>query len=183
MSVRPLSPKEAAWALVIFMVTVLYTTLSLARAIWEFLLATFSYSLLCRSIASLFLLVVLLFLLYLIFKVKERRLSPYFFILSLGLVTFYCTRPFPYPTQWVHFLEYALLAFLMFNALRHDVRGRDLYTYSALLVFCIGLGDEVLQSLLPTRAYENKDLLLNSLGGFSALLLQGFILEKEDPGE
>jgi len=70
----------------------------------------------------------------------------------------------------IHFFEYGLLGVLCYSALRKHCKGARCYGYAFIAVWAIGFADEVIQGLLPIRYYDNRDLMLNLVGGSLALL-------------
>jgi VanZ family protein len=74
------------------------------------------------------------------------------------------------PAERVHLLEYGAVGWLACRAMRHRFAGRDHATLSALLVLNIGLGDELIQGLIPRRYYDQKDVLVNGVAGILAVV-------------
>ncbi len=66
------------------------------------------------------------------------------------------------PEERIHFVEYALLGYILFMA-------TSTWTMpvlaSALMVILVGSLDEAIQWVLPNRVGDLKDILLNSIGG------------------
>lgn len=79
----------------------------------------------------------------------------------------------------IHFIEYGLLSILLFRAFRHNIRGKSIYLWSGITVFCLGFLDEGIQYILPNRVYEIKDVIVNGVGGVLGLLLIGFVFKPE----
>ena len=84
------------------------------------------------------------------------------------------------PAKRFHFLQYAPLTVLVFDALRFTIRGRFLYIWTLALVALIGLGDETLQWMLPNRYFGIVDLVVNTVAGLFALAFIGFVLGEEN---
>ena len=72
------------------------------------------------------------------------------------------------PAEKTHFLSYGLLAFLIYRAMKLHFEGVTVSVATVLLVAAIGLGDEIIQYLLPNRFFEWKDVGLNALSGLLA---------------
>ncbi len=66
------------------------------------------------------------------------------------------------------------------EALRFRVRDRNVYLWTFLLVSLIGVGDELLQGLLPDRRFDTKDVVVNALAGLLALVFVGFVVREEN---
>ncbi|MBF0296390.1 MAG: VanZ family protein [Magnetococcales bacterium] len=90
---------------------------------------------------------------------KGRRLLaalPFVAILALAATTV------DNPVERVHFLEYGLLAYLVFRAAGKP-RGRGLaWVYCAVVV--AGFSDELIQGMLPNRFFDLHDVAMNAVG-------------------
>ena len=82
------------------------------------------------------------------------------------------------PQERVHLLEYGFLAFLVYKALRIDIRDERIYLFTSLLVMFFGLADECIQFLLPNRYFGIMDVLVNGVSG----ILGTMILCAQDRG-
>jgi VanZ family protein len=75
--------------------------------------------------------------------------------------------------KWVHALQYAMLAWLIFRALRYDARlnlPRATF-YAFFISVAYGVTDEVHQFYIPNRSCDPVDLLADGVGAFSAITL------------
>lgn len=77
----------------------------------------------------------------------------------------------------IHFLEYSLLSVVAFKAFAVDVKRALIYLYTFLLVSAVGVGDELVQYVLPNRVFEIKDILLNWIGGGLGLVFINRIMK------
>ena len=75
------------------------------------------------------------------------------------------------PAEKLHFLYYGFLAVLVYRALELDLTGGGLIITTVIVVAVIGLGDEVLQGIIPRRFFEWKDVGLNAISGLLATAL------------
>lgn len=66
------------------------------------------------------------------------------------------------PAERLHLLEYGLLGFLIFRALLLDASTGRAYILAWIIATLIGLGDEGVQWILPTRVFEWADVALNA---------------------
>jgi VanZ family protein len=80
-------------------------------------------------------------------------------------VTAFTLPTIKYPEERVHFVEYAVLGIMLYFALRETFQGRKLLVCIPVIVFLVGLGDELIQGILPNRVYQFTDVLLNFFGG------------------
>jgi VanZ family protein len=98
-----------------------------------------------------------------------------FSLCNAALFEAHCIK---YPEERIHFVEYAVLGVLLYFALREGILGRRLILYIPALVFIIGLGDELIQGILPNRVYDFRDVLMNLAGGIlGELILISFNLK------
>ena len=82
-----------------------------------------------------------------------------------------------FPAERLHLLEYGLMAYLILRALQLDLTDRQAYPWSLVLTTVIGLGDEIVQWVLPGRYFEVKDVVLNMVSGGLALLVIRFAID------
>jgi len=67
------------------------------------------------------------------------------------------------PVEAVHFLEYGLLGFFLFGALRFHINNRCIYFIAFLSGSLVGIFDEILQWIVPLRLWDIRDVGLNAL--------------------
>ncbi len=71
-----------------------------------------------------------------------------------------------FPVERIHLLQYSLVAFVYFAALRLDRPDRRAYLGAAIAVLVIGVTDEVIQEyLIPRRSGTMGDVLINWFSG------------------
>lgn len=108
----------------------------------------------------------------LIFRLKTRNISPYIWLfLGCGIYIYFTLRLKKTPEEAAHFIEYGLLTFFVFKALSHRIRDRTVFITTVLLVTCVGIVDEFIQWLLPSRVWDYKDIGLNALSAGVFVLL------------
>lgn len=107
----------------------------------------------------------------------------------MGLIFYLSSRPAfaVSPEDWLnflifkglHFLEYALLFILWYRALRNitDIRISS-FLFSALIAFFWAVIDEIHQLYVPTRQGSLRDIGIDTLGIFAALIWVWTILPK-----
>lgn len=115
---------------------------------------------------------------YLVFYRKDKNPFTYISFILIGFAYRYSLSRIELPIEKTHFLEYGFLSFLVFRALRNDVKNKLLYPLSALIVFCLGFLDEGIQYLLPNRVYEFRDVLLNATSGVLGLCVVASLFKK-----
>jgi hypothetical protein len=98
-----------------------------------------------------------------------------------GVVAVYLTALFriPVPEERTHLFEYGLVAILMYQALserrRNGWRVRAQAVLAVLATALLGWLDEGIQSLLPNRVYDLRDVGFNALAGLMAILASVFM--------
>ena len=163
------------WIPVIFWTAAIYGTVYVARPISNMLLKKTPLGILI-NIALLAILMMLGFII--IKKIQIRKPSSYILLSIIGLCYLIGLRMFWIPAEKIHFLEYGLLAFLIFRALAFDRPPWQAYAAALILTILIGWGDECLQSITPGRYYQFPDVMLNAASGVLELLLT-FVARRE----
>ena len=158
------------WILVGIYVAVIYTTLSWMPTLVDLAGWGFRYRL--GFIVSMFLILILgRYVFYLFFEKKVRRLSSWFLIFSVMAAYGYLLNILWIPQEKLHLFEYGFLAFLVYKALKSDVRDGRIYLYTSILVASFGCVDELIQFFLPNRYYDIKDILINAASGVMGALM------------
>ena len=153
-----------AWLWVVLITAAIFFVVPLARAIQNFVSehwdrALFGYSVLfCTGLAFV------LVLYFFIFKLKIRSPLNYFILATAaGAYTYFTLRLWNSPEEAIHFLEYGLLGFFLFNALKFRIKDRSIYIVAFLIGCLIGTSDEILQWAVPDRYWDFRDVGLNAL--------------------
>jgi len=156
------------WLYVLGGVTLIYSTLYIVRPICEFLKEKTPFDLLMNIMMIIF-----LSILGMQFWMKKSSINLSQWFLLLLVLTSYVIGliVLPHPEEKIHFIEYGLLAFLVYRALRLDCRMIPGFILAFILVTLLGWGDEGIQHLLPNRYYQIQDVVLNSFSGFLGLIL------------
>ncbi|HMP72407.1 MAG TPA: VanZ family protein [Kiritimatiellia bacterium] len=68
------------------------------------------------------------------------------------------------PEEAIHFVQYGVLALLVFRALAHRLRDRSIYLATAAICAMIGMLDEFVQWIVPRRIFDFRDIWLNAQG-------------------
>ncbi|MDT8386361.1 MAG: VanZ family protein [Thiogranum sp.] len=74
------------------------------------------------------------------------------------------------PEEAMHFIQYGVLALLVYRALTHHITDTGIYVAAALVTAAIGIVDEALQWLTPGRVWGLADIWLNSFAALLTLL-------------
>jgi len=158
-----------SWIYVGLGVGLIYGTIPLARALREVIDAQIGRQIFIYLVFALLLIVVGLALR----SLYRRKLSPAAYAWSaltfaLFVALIYDQRDIP--EEAVHVAEYGLLGLLVYRALSHRIRDYSIYPQAALLVGMVGIVDEYIQWVVPSRYYELGDILLNFNAGALAQL-------------
>ncbi len=127
---------------------------------------------------------VVLFVVVLAAGIYISRLRPgsrrfrLFMLLVFGSVYLYLIKyQCKYPAERLHLVEYGLLAYLIYAALRLDFSGRAAYALSFALASGFGLVDELIQYVLPNRVFEMRDVMTNVFAAGLGLLAVRLLFE------
>jgi len=146
----------------------IYSTLYIMRPVCEFFkqYTWFSFSV-NAGIAFSVIFIVLVFV-----RKKHIRKTPTYLLLFLVMIGyFFGMTLLSIPEERLHFIEYGVLAFLIYRALILDFKNGRSYFAAFVITSFIGLGDEGIQYLLPNRYYQFKDVCLNSASAVLGLAL------------
>lgn len=167
------------WGWVGLWTIVVYGTLYIARPVSAvFRRGIPNYGIFVNTIV-LFLAVEALLIIYSLYKSGFFK-KGYTLILLFAAVTIYALviSQVRLAEEKIHFIEYGLLSFLVYRALRIDIKGWWVYLLSFTLVFILGWVDEGIQYLLPNRIYDIRDVVMNGVGGVIGLVFI-FIVEND----
>jgi len=91
------------------------------------------------------------------------------------------------PVKRIHVAEYLALALAVRHAMSFRLQGVPLLVFSGLFCCLLGIHDEFLQGLHPSRTFGLRDMLVNASGSFGgSLIFHGFglfIRNEGGPGE
>lgn len=91
---------------------------------------------------------------------------------GIGLCLFALAVPDPaFPVKRIHVAEYMLLSLVVRFAMSHRLQGAHLLFFSACFTALLGIHDEFLQGLHPSRTYGLRDITVNFLGGWGGALI------------
>jgi hypothetical protein len=165
-----------SWLWVFLCALAIFFTVPLARKIQNLVTSLagrsfFGYFVLFAAAATF---LVLGYILY--FRLKIRAISNYAWLTLISAIYVYFTlRLWANPEEAIHFIQYGLLGFFLFNALRHHFEDKGIYLAAFLIGTLVGTFDEILQWIVPGRYFDLRDVGLNSLSSalFQILLWKG----------
>ena len=163
------------WGYVGAWVFLIYSTLYIVRPICDFLKKTTPFGLI-SNITIVLVFVVVVFLLWTKFRIK--KISSYIY-LALALMAYsYYLINLQYPEEKLHLIEYGILGYLVYKAMRIDIKGFLGYLSAFLLTAFLGWIDEEIQRILPNRYFQVSDVVLNAQSGALGLFII-YIFERE----
>ena len=173
------SSVQRAWLAVVAYTLFLYGTLSVAYDVFIFLANRVGNDAVSERMNLLFVVAEAALLLFFILRLPRTGGGIAWFALIVVAVamTLYGLE---IPAKRFHFFQYAPATLLVFDALRFTLKDRWLYTGTLALVALIGLGDETIQWILPTRHFGFLDILVNAEAGLLTLLFIRFVLREEN---
>lgn len=153
-----------SWLLVLLCILAIFLIVPLARTIQSFISARWGRSLFGYSVLAAVCVACVTLLYLLIFRLKIRSFSHYFWLLLVAALYIYFTlQLWEVPEEAIHFLEYGLLGYLLFRALKFNIRDKSIYVTAFLIGSLVGIFDEILQWIVPLRLWDIRDVGLNSL--------------------
>ncbi|MFQ6038790.1 MAG: VanZ family protein, partial [Candidatus Aminicenantales bacterium] len=165
-SAAPLSRKHVvlAWLWVGLCTLGIFLTVPVARSVRNYVeerwgLSVFGFSVLAAVAIALAGLVYLLW-----FRWRVRDFPRYLWLVLVAATYVYFTlKLWKRPEEAIHFLEYGLLGFLLFRALRFRIPDHGVFLAAFLVGATVGIFDEVLQWIIPLRYWDFRDVGLNAL--------------------
>jgi hypothetical protein len=110
-------------------------------------------------------------------RVRTRSWKPYAALALIAVAYVYLLKEYTlFPAERLHLIEYGLVGYFLFKALRLDLKEEKAYIVSLVLTVLVGVVDECIQWILPQRFFELKDVQLNAICGGLGLLLVRFVL-------
>lgn len=160
----PAESELRSWIWVGLAVLVIFATIPLARELRDAVDATVG-----REVFLYLGLVLAAAVALVAFSSLRRRALPPDAYYALGLVLLALVamiyRLRDIPEEALHVAEYALLGLLVYRALTHRIRDYSIYPVACLLVAMIGVVDEYIQWVVPSRYYDLRDILVNAAAG------------------
>lgn len=167
------------WIVVVIYTSAMYIFLPFGPRFWRFVLSQWGNSI---NYLGLFLVCVVgaYFLVYLIFQRQEKKFSVYFsfFLISitcLAILKYMCING----AERFHLLLYGILSCITFWALKLDLKKNKIYIFTTILVFSLGITDELIQGALPMRVFDVRDIFMNWLSSGMGELFIAFVLKPD----
>ncbi len=102
------------------------------------------------------------------------------FFLFAAAVIIIAAKKLDIPEERIHFIQYGLCGYLYMNA-ASGLSAAVWKKVSIAIVITVlaGIGDELIQEILPSRVYDIRDIYFNSFAGFSGVILRKWIFSRE----
>ena len=173
--------RRRAWTYVGLMMGLILITLPITPMLWRTGTRIFGSHI--NSVG--YAISVLAFLWVVIHMVRHwSAFGPFRFLLIAGLasVYFYLLRfHCKFPAERLHLVEYGLLVFFLYRALRIDFSRATSYAVSFLISSGYGFFDEVVQYVLPNRVFEIRDFMTNLMASALGLLAVALLTKARPP--
>lgn len=159
------SDTRISWVIVTLYTGLIFATLADVVLIMD-VIERWVGDLLGTMLSVLTLVFLTLFFVYLIVVKKERQPWRYllmvFVIASVAIIE----RFIFYPAEKVHLVEYGILGWMIYQAVRMSGGGVVAgYFWTMALVLIIGTADEIVQMYLPMRVFDFRDIVINFHSG------------------
>ena len=156
----PQEPRGLSWLYVALASLIIFATIPIARSLQSFVsdrLGPDSFLYISAAVVAAAAVWAVRFL--------KRRHTPaigYLWLLAVAIA--YASYAFQLrrnPIEAIHLIEYGLLSILVFRALVHRIRDVSIYLIAILVVGIIGVMDEWIQWIVPSRFWDLRDVQIN----------------------
>ena len=166
-----------AWALLLAYAAFIDLTLSTVPVWREWLVERFGMGVFATVTYGAAVILLSVILAVMIFRHREKNVFAY---LSLAIILLFLRHVMRHwitiPVEQIHFIEYGIMGFLAYAALKHHLRGWGLVAAALLLTYLFGMMDECIQGNLANRVGEQRDMYWNGLAGLLGLGVVVFAL-------
>jgi hypothetical protein len=163
--VKPGPPRS--WTLVAVYVAALFASVPFARNV---VISLREQHLLGASVTFLYFVAVVGLVYHLVFDVRLSDRVAFLALVLLALVTGSLILGIAVAEERIHFLQYGLLAVLLRSAFGWHLRPRGQYAAALVVASSIGVLDELFQGLMPTRVCDVRDMTVNAVAAFLAII-------------
>jgi len=163
---KNISSEYQAWTIVALWVVVLFLTVPVARILQTHMRSAFGDS----SFGYIVITIAAASALYLIFHLYRQHTKPQvaqiiWIVICTGLIITYTIKLWANPIEAFHFIQYGVLAGLLFIALSWKHSNVLIYLLVILATSIVGIVDEGLQWLMPNRVWGLSDIGINCMAG------------------
>jgi len=160
----PTEPEWKSWCYVAIGTLAIYCTIPVARALRElvaeqigldfFLYLTVALALTAGMLAFR--------------NLRNRELPTNAYIFLFAIIAAFMTYIYQLrdiPEEAIHVAEYGAISILVYRALAHRTRDFSIYIMASLIVGMIGVLDEYIQWIEPSRVFDLRDIRTNFIAG------------------
>ncbi|MBN1424246.1 VanZ family protein [Candidatus Fermentibacteria bacterium] len=158
------------WVVLIAYSALILATLSLVRALRDLVVERWGERGFSLAVWALFALVGILFLAWVIRQSVLRSVGRAALLLLACTAYAYMLLRLDLAVERLHYIEYGLVAVLALRAFEVQTRDWAAYLLACLYVLGLGLLDEAIQWILPTRVGEFRDVNINLTAGVLGLV-------------
>lgn len=164
------SSRRRAWIYVELMMVCILLTLPITPILWR--TATKIFGSPVNAVGYAFFLLLLVgFGVYTIRLHPKSKIAGTLPLFGFALVYLYLLKyQCQFPAERLHLMEYGLLAYLFYRALRNDFPSKKAYVLGFLFASVFGFFDEAIQYVLPNRVFEIRDVMTNVMAAGLGLL-------------
>ena len=101
-------------------------------------------------------------------NLKKRQLGPGAYLWLFGVGSSFAIYTYSLrsnPEEAIHFVEYGVLSVLVYRALVHRVRDYSVFVTATIIVGTVGIIDEWMQWITPSRVWDLRDIQINVVAG------------------
>jgi len=177
MSSRFTGKDYVLWSIIVVYTGIIYATLSIVSKIRKFLVEKYGDTVF-DHIYWLFVVIGigLLFFCFSKYRGKQLLVKLAIFAVFAGIYAYYLSG-MTFAIERIHFLEYGLMGVLIYIAFTRHIQHWISVILSLHLVYWIGLGDEAIQGILPSRVGEIRDSVINLFSGVLGIMFGWFLTE------
>jgi len=160
----PTESEKTSWAYVAIGVLVVYATIPVARALRDAVDAKIGREAFLYLAALLVLITGIAAFLNL--RKRDLPMDAYLWLFGIiGVFGIYIYQLREIPEEAIHIAEFGGLGLLVYRALSHRMRDHGIYIAAMLIVGIIGIVDEYIQWVVPTRQFDFRDIRTNFISG------------------
>lgn len=162
----PMALPNRRWLAVLLWVLVIYTTIPFVRRLREWFVERWDPALVSWGVAALLVAAAVAALVSL--RRRLGGLSTGSLVWMVGTTAVFVLWTFSLkrsPEEAIHLLEYGTLAILLHRALQPSIPNALVFIAAALIGSMIGMVDEVIQWISPSRTWDWRDIVLNAGAG------------------
>lgn len=163
------SSAARTWVLVGVYVAVLFASVPYAR---DIVVGLREQHLLGTSVTLLYFAAVVGLVYHVVFDVRLSDRIAFLALVLLALVTGSLVLGLAVPEERIHFLQYGLLALFCRRALAWHLEPQGQILGAVALASAAGVLDELLQGVTPERVCDVRDMMINAVAAFLAIVAE-----------